>query len=46
VNGAGITLIPLFSTMFGDRLTPYTRPANSHHAPPGWITQVKISASP
>lgn len=38
-----IAPIPLFSTMFGDRMTPYTRPDVVRGRPRGWIIQRKIS---
>jgi hypothetical protein len=42
-KSADIAKIPLFSTMFGRFVTPYTRPDSPRGAPPGWLVQEKIS---
>ena len=35
--------IPLFSTMFGAQVTPYTRTDGQPKPPKGWIVQEKVS---
>lgn len=38
------TVVPLFSTMFGDRTTPYTDPSPTKPVPRGWMTTTKIES--
>jgi hypothetical protein len=40
-KSADVSLVPLFSTMFGDRITPTTRPDPPRDAPRGWMTMRK-----
>ncbi|GAC1351547.1 MAG: hypothetical protein NVSMB1_05620 [Polyangiales bacterium] len=40
----GAERIPLFSTMFGDQITPYTRPGIALKPAKGWMVQEKIFA--
>ena len=38
--------IPLFSTMFGAQLTPYTRIGGSPKPPKPWLIQEKMPSAP
>jgi hypothetical protein len=40
-ESADVERIPLFSAMFGDLVTPYTRPGGSAAPPKGWLIQEK-----
>jgi hypothetical protein len=42
LKSAGTERITLFSTMFGDQITPYTRTNGSPKPPKGWLVQEKI----
>jgi hypothetical protein len=37
-----VAIVPLFSTMFGDRITPTTRPDPRRDPPRGWMTMKKM----
>jgi hypothetical protein len=38
--------VPLFSTMFGTQLTPYTRIGGLPKPPKPWLVQEKVASSP